>query len=185
MTTPAKPALIDSIDTFYKWVFDKMAILDSTQRFRGIVQAQDWPNVTIDPDGGLYLVVLASNPIPEESRPYQTYYEHFVQWNWIWMGTDIQANQVAANRGDRYRKQAGSFEKLRQCHFPGFAPKLAIEGYDPVTGSGTFTPYSPVEMVKWTPPKLQTRVQDQAGILYGVATLQISAYSTVNPTMNP
>lgn len=185
MSPAFTPAIVDSIDSFYKSVRDAMTALAPSQVFHGIIEAQDWPNIQIDPNGGLYLLVIASNPVPEFSRPYQTYFEHFVQWNWVWMGQDLVAGQVAPNRGDRYRNQMATFELLRQAHFPGFTPKLAITGYDPTTGSGTFTPYSPVEMVKWTAPKLQMREQSQAGIVYGVATLQISAYSTVNPIVNP
>jgi len=185
-TVPANPVMIDSLDSYYNYVAAKINALDpdAFDLLQGLSNAQDWPQTELV-DGGLYLLYLSSMPIEEESTQSQTYYEHFLQWSWAFLGDDIQPNQVAANRGSRYRSDLAVVELLRQAHFPGFSPKLQAV-CDPVTGAVTFVPYSPVEMIKWSKPRLGTKLAiAQSGISYGTAPVEVYAWSTVNPLVNP
>lgn len=178
------PTFIDVLDTFYFAVATNIGVLNPTQTMHGMIGSQDWPQVNIDLNGGLYLLYLTSVVVPEKSKPAQDFYDHFLQWTWAVQGNDIQAANVDANRGDRWRSNVALQELLRQAHFPGFCQKRQIQSYDPTAASGTFTPYSPIEMIYWTAPKLLVKYNKDAGILYGTASLQVSAYSTVNPLVN-
>lgn len=184
-TSPTNPVMQDVLDTFYQHVFANMATLKPSQAMHGLISVQDWPQVNVDLNGGLYLLHLTSSAVAESSKPAQQYIEHFVQWNWIVQGADIAAANVDPNRGSRGRAFVAIQELIRQAHFPGFCLKQSIQGYDQTAASGTFTPYSPIEMIYWTVPRCIVKPDKASGIIYGVATLQVSAYSTTNPLMDP
>jgi hypothetical protein len=185
MTTPANPVMIDVLDTFYQYIAGNIALLNPSQAMHGLISVQDWPEVNLDLNGGLYLLHLTSPPVAAMSKPAQQYLEHFVQWQWVVQGSDIAATNVDPNRGNRGRASFAMQELIRQAHFPGFCTKKSIQGYDPTSASGTFAPYSPIEMIYWTAPRCIAKPDKQSGIIYGVATLQVSAYSTTNPLMDP
>jgi hypothetical protein len=181
---PTNPTMQDVLDTFYKFVSDNITALGVSQPMHGIIAVQDWPPVDLDLNGGLYLLHLTSTPVPEKSKPAQEYIEHFIQWNWAIQGGDIQPANVDSNRGSRWRTHMALQELIRQSHFPGFCLKRSIQGYDATAASGTFTPYSPTEMIYWTAPKCLAKYDKASGLIYGVATLQVSAYSVTNPLVN-
>jgi hypothetical protein len=187
-TVPTNPVMIDVLDTFYSYISTNLATLNPQLtnldfQMCGIVNAQDWPQTELV-DGGLYLLYLSSVPIPEQSTRAQTYFEHYVQWAWVFLGTDIAADQVSMNRGDRYRNDMVIVEALRQAHFPGYCQKQFSQ-CDSTTGAVTFTSYSPVEMIHWGMPRLGTKMANaQSGILYGTAPLEVYGFSTVNPLLN-
>lgn len=185
-SVPANPAMIDVLDTFYLFVATNLAKLTIPSSVaitcQGVVNAQDWPQTEIV-EGGLYLLYLTSVPIEENGTRAQTYYEHYVQWAWVFLGTDLASNQVGANRGDRYRNDLAVVEALRQAHFPGFCPKQ-FSACD-ASGNVTFSAYSPEEMIHWSKPRLGTKMANaQSGVLYGTAPLEVYGWSTVNPLMN-
>jgi hypothetical protein len=187
-SVPANPVMIDVIDTFYSQIAANIAKLSpaTTQAItlQGICNSADWPQIELV-DGGLYLLYLTSVELPEQSTRSQTYFEHYLQWAWVFLGTDLAANQVGANRGDRYRNNMAMVEMLRQAHFPGFCPKQFSQ-LNQETGEVTFTAYTPVEMISWGMPRLGTKMANaQSGVLYGTAPLEVYGFSTVNPLMNP
>jgi hypothetical protein len=182
-TVPANPTFVDVLDTFYAKIAANIALLNPARVLCGMVNAQDWPQIELV-DGGVYLLYLTSVELPAQSTKSQTYFEHYMQWSWTFLGDDLQATQVGMNRGDRYRNNMAVVEELRQAHFPGFCAKQ-FSRCDPDTGVVTFTPYSPSEMISWSMPKLGTKMANaQSGILYGTAPVEVYGYSTVNPAMN-
>lgn len=182
-TVPVNPVMIDVLDSFYGYIVTQMQKLNPARQFKGIVNAQDWPQAEITEES-LYLLYLTSVPLQENSTRAQTYYEHFVQWAWIIIGNDLQGTQVGLNRGNRYRDSMAIEEELRQVHFPGFAPKQFVT-VDLSTGVVTYTPYSPVEMIHWSEPKLGVKMANtQSGLLYGTSPLQVYGWSGVNPLLN-
>ncbi len=145
---------------------------------KGIALAQDWPQLQIV-DGALYLLYLTSVPIGgTKSFPL---YKHFMQWVWLLLGTDIQANQQAANRGDRYRTHLAIQEDLKQVSYPGFAWKM-VATEDPDTGVVTFTQTNPMELVQWSDLKMPTKFNIKAGAIYGTAAVEIQGYDATLPT---
>jgi hypothetical protein len=183
MTVPANPSFGDVLDTYYVYIAGQLGKLNPARKPCGMVNAQDWPQVEIV-DGGLYLLYLTSVELLSQGTKSQTYFEHYVQWAWMFLGNDLSASQIGMNRGDRYRSNLAVVEELRQAHFPGYCPKQFSQ-CDVHTGVVTLTPYSPVEMISWGMPKLGTRMDNaKSGVLYGTASLEVYGYSTVNPLMN-
>ena len=173
----------DVLDSYYAYISDAYTTLNPSRILAGMVNAQDWPQVEIQ-EGALYLLYLTSVEVPEMGSRSQAYFEHYLQWSWVYLGTDIQAGQVGANRSDRFRSSMAIVEELRQVSFPGFCPKQQI-AIDPVTGTPTFTPYNPVEMLHWSTPRLGTKLANaQSGISYSTAPFEVYGWSSVNPLVN-
>lgn len=188
MSSPANPAMIDVLDTFYLYVTTNLAkfnlgSLTPPVSLQGIVNAQDWPQREIV-DGGLYLLYLQSVAVEEDSTRSQTYFEHFMQWAWVVIGTDLSSNQVGFNRGNRYRADMAIEEALRQSHFPKFCPKRFLSA-DGVSGVVTSTLYSPVEMIHWSMPRFGIKLNNpQSGVAYGAAPVEVYGWSTVSTLVN-
>lgn len=182
-TVPANPQLVDVLDTFYNYVRNQYQKVNAARPLFGFVNAQDWPQVELQ-DGTLYLLYLNSVPVEEDSTRAQIYYEHYVQWAWVWLGDDLAANQVGLNRGSRYRDDMTIKEELRQTHFPGFCVKQ-FSSCDPATGQVTFTPYSSGETIQWSMPRMGTKLaMAQSGISYGSAAFEIYGWSSVGAAVN-
>lgn len=183
MSIPANPSMGDTLDTYYAYIVAQYQRINPSRQLLGMVNAQDWPQAELV-DGGLYCLYLSSVPVPEQSTRAQTYYEHYMQWAWVFIGNDLQANQVGLNRSDRYRDDLAVIEELRQVHFPGFCPKqqLVVDG---TTGNVTYVPYVPDETITWGEPRLGTKLaMAQSGISYGTAPLEVYSWSSVNPLVN-
>jgi hypothetical protein len=172
--------MIAAIDSYYAYVVQQMAIVDSAQKFGGLISARDWPQ-TQPIDSALYLLFL--NAVPVGGTESQIKYQYFCQWNWLLIGNDIAANQQASNRGDRWRSSMKIAGNLRQANYPGFCQKTAFA----VDAQGNFTatpvtssvPYSQYEGVYWTKLKFIPRQDEKAGLIYGAASLQLYAYDDV------
>ena len=164
-----------------------MAIVDSSQKMSGYVNARDWPLTPPDTTGGLYLLYLRAIQLPKGTES-QNLFQYFMQWVWIIIGTDIQANQQAENRGDRFRSSMKVEQNLRQAHFPGFTQKkqfsVSTQGVLSSTGVQSIYPPSNIESVWWTRPKFMPR-QDNAksGLIYGAAAVELFAFEDVNPAV--
>lgn len=172
-------ALVSSIDTYYAWVAKQLQTVDSSlvSSLKGVVLAQDWPQLQID-DGEIYLLYLNSAPIGgTKAFPL---YKHFLQWGWILLGDDIQPDQVAANRGDRYRKHMTIQESLKQASYPGFAWK--VDASADAQGNVTLQPVDPIEMVQWTNLKMPTKWNQKAGVIYGYAAVEVDGYDATLPS---
>lgn len=175
--------LIDAIDSYYIYISQQMAIVAPSQKLCGFISARDWPLTPPDTTGGLYLLYLRSIQLPKGTES-QNLFQYFMQWVWIVIGTDIQANQQAENRGDRFRSSMNVESNLRQAHYPGFTQKkafsVATQGALSSTGVQSVYPPSSIEMVTWTRPKFMPR-QDNAksGLIYGAAAVELFAYDDI------
>lgn len=176
--------MISALDSYFHHVKTQMAIVAPLQRFGGAIMARDWP---LDPPipGALYLLYLTSVPTPLGTQA-QNHFEYFCQWVWILIGTDIQATQQAANRGDRYRGNLQIAENLRQANYPGYTQKLQVTNVDQQTGAVTYAPVtslypaSDLEMITWTKPRFMPKQDEKSGLIYGAAAVQVSAFDDVN-----
>jgi len=188
MSVPVYPSFVDVTDTFYNYVSQKLAAqtipTSVPVKMMGLINAADWPQAEVV-EGGIYLLYLTSVPIEEDGSRAQTYYEHYMQWAWLFLGNDLTSGQVGRIRGSRHRDDMAVVEAMRQAHFPGFCSKQ-FSTCDPGTGVVTFAPYNPQEMIHWSFPRLGTKIASaQSGVLYGTAPLEVYAWSTVNPVVNP
>jgi hypothetical protein len=170
-------AFIDSIDTYYSWVLQQMQTVDSSlvPSFKGNALASDWPQEQIN-DGDIWLLYLTTVPIGgTKAAPL---YNHFLQWTWMLLGNDIQAQNIEANRGSRYRDHLAIQEALRQANYPGFAQKASVT-VNMQTGAGTFAQSNPEEMIRWTELKMPSKLPTGKGVLYGVAAVEVQAYDVI------
>lgn len=171
-------AFLDSIDTYFAWVYQQMLTVNAgfAASMKGSALASDWPQVQIN-DGDIWLLYLTTVPIAGGTKS-SPLYNHFLQWVWIFLGDDIQGQNIEANRGDRYRKHVTLQEAFRQANYPGFAQKAASTP-NLQTGAVAFTQSSPEEMIRWTELKMPTKLPIGKGILYGVAAVEVQAYDTI------
>lgn len=171
-------AFADEIETYYFHVSANMAVLNSSQKFGGISDARDWPQVKIK-EGYLYLLIVGISPTQQGTRanPGNRY---TLQWNWIVIGTDIQAGQVSANRGDKYRTNIGIQQSLASASYPGFAQ---VNSYTQDSGSPSnliATPIDPEGWVRWSRPDFRgTNDFKRSGVLNGIASLNLYFESDV------
>ena len=174
-------ALIDGVDSYYSAIVAQMAVIDPSQVFNGYAQATDWPGTPPNVTGGLYLLVLTSLPIGGTEA--QILYRHACQWVWIIIGTDIQANEQAANRGDRFRQNFVIESNLRQANYPGFCQKKTYsadsEGNVTSQPVQSVYPVSNVESVWWSRPRFMPKQDQSSGLVYGAAAVDVFAYDDV------
>jgi hypothetical protein len=186
------PTLISSIDAYFAWVKQQLLTLNASvvingasvaQPIGGVVPARDWPQTPID-EGALYLVVLDDNPVGGTKS--QRGYAQYLQWCWMLIGQDIQAGQVSANRGDRYRQAMQIEENLRQANYPGFCQKqdLSCDSQGNLTfiPSISTVPPSGYEPLYWSELTFKGHTDSQAsGLIYGAAAVELYSWSDVNP----
>lgn len=174
-------ALVASIDTYYAWVKKQMQLVNPARvaRFKGVALAQDWPQLEVQ-DGDIWLLYL--NSVKVGGTKAVPLYKHFLQWAWLLIGNDIQADQVAANRA-KFRDHAALQEELKQCNYPGFAWKVLLT-VDQLSGAATLTQVDPVEMVRWTDLTMPTKFNQTAGVVYGYAAVEVDAYDATLPAVD-
>lgn len=185
--------IISIIDSYYQFVSQQMVAINAQinvngaliqQPMCGYVQARDWPQ-TPQVEGGLYLLIL-STPLGGglKSRA-QEQVEVVCQWQWLLVGTDITAIQLAQNRGDRFRTNFQITENLRQANYPRFCRKqdysVTPTGVLQSIPSTSVYPVSPIESVTWTPLRFMPHTDSQiSGLTFGVAALELYGFSDVN-----
>lgn len=178
--------LVSTLDTYYNQVVTQMQNVSPTQAFGGITNARDWPLTPLI-FGALYLLVGAK--LATGGTDAQVLYEYQCQWTWLLVGTDIQANQVAENRGDRYRTNAAIEDNLRQANFPRWCNKQsasvnASTGAVTFTGVSSVTPSSSTEQIYWTKINFATRFDNEkSGVVYGVGAVKIYGYDDTLPNL--
>lgn len=188
-------SFISPIDTYYTFVTQQMATLKATafingslvpQPFGGITNARDWPKTPVL-EGALYLLVLPAVQPYDIAMASQTQvgYKYFCQWVWLLYGTDIQANQITQNRGDRYRAEMSIQENLTNANYPGYARKkdFSADNNGNVTAvlSSSVVPTNPLEMVTWTKLRFMPRPDEASGVVYGAASVEILGYHDISP----
>lgn len=173
--------LIDSVDSYYMTIQRQMAIISPGQLFAGVIQARDFP-MTPPLQNALYLLVISAQPIGGTES--QNLYEILCQWTWLSIGTDIQPNQQAANRGDRYRASMAIVNSLRNANFPSYCAKSTISSVD-AEGDLTVTPINGpavggAESIWWSKLSFQPKQDNpKSGIVYGAASVRIYCYDDV------
>lgn len=179
--------MIDVLDSYYNYIATQMAIVGPTQTLRGYIAARDWPLTPPDLKGGLYLLYLSAVQLPKGTES-QNLFEYVCQWIWITLGTDIQAGQLAENRGDRFRSDLQTAENLRQASYPGFCRKQAFSANSQGVVSSipviSTVPLSSVESVWWSRPKFMPRADNmRSGLIYGAAAVSVFGYDDVLPVV--
>jgi hypothetical protein len=178
--------VIEAIDTYYDYVARQMATAATSQAMCGYIAAQDWP-LTAPVEGGLYLLYLTSVPVAGGES--QILYQHQLQWVWLLIGTDIKINQVAENRGDRYRTNIMIMQNLRQANYPSFCPKKTFTvnsqtGVITGVGFGQQPGIGGADSVWWSKLRFMPKQDnDRSGLIYGAAALQLYAYDDVLPSV--
>lgn len=168
----------NEIETYYFHVAGNMATLNPSQKFGGISDARDWPQVKVR-ENYLYLLVVGVSPTQQGTRanPGNRY---TLQWNWIVIGSDIQPGHVSANRGDKYRTNLTIQQNLTNASYPGFA---LVNAYtqDPTTPANLIvTPVSPQGWARWSRPDFRgTNDFKRSGVLNGIASLNLYFESDV------
>ena len=176
--------IISSIDSYYAFVVKQMAQVNSSRvaSMLGMAESQDWPQLEIV-DGGIYLLHVGSTPMQSrQSTEMFTLFEHAVQWVWILLGSDIQAADQAANRGDRYRSSLAIFEDLHHASYPGFCCKGEVTV--DAQGNVSMPITNPLEMVRWTGLRLRKTQKIESGALYGVVATEIIGYEQMTPAVD-
>jgi hypothetical protein len=177
-------ALLDVVDSYFLQVQAQMQLIDPSQMFGSVIQARDWP-MTPPLEGALYLLFV--NAVALGGSESQNYYELLCQWNWLLIGSDIQGNQVTANRGDRYRKSMKIQDNLRQANYPSFCAKKNYT-VNPGTGAllGSYVIQNgvpndvPWESLHWSKLTFMPRQDNpKSGFVYGAASLRIYCWDDV------
>lgn len=182
--------LISALDSYYTYVQYQLQVLGATvvingstvaQPFGGIANARDWPQ-TKPIEGALYLLFLNAMPTREKSQA-QVEYEYFLQWVWIIIGADIGSAQLEQSRANRYRTNLQIMENLRQGNYPGFARKQDFSsdavGNVSVVNSASGYPVSDWESIRWSNIRFMPKSDNQSGLVYGAAAVELYAYSDV------
>lgn len=178
--------LIDAVDSYFMYVSQQIKTIDLSQTVAGLINARDWPQTPLL-DGALYCLYLRAVPIGGTEQ--QTLFQFFLQWNWIILGTDIQAKQQAQNRGDRYRRSLKIQSTLRSANYPSFTQKMSysVDADGLITGipgkliatpsAQASIPATNYEGIWWSKLRFNPRVDSaKSGVEYGSATMELYAY---------
>lgn len=164
-------AFVDGIDSHYQAVRARLGP-NPTYPVKGFLQAMDWPPKPIT-NNAFYLLDLGDKPIGKQMYSATVPVKfHFVQWNWVIVGTDLQSGQRADNRGDRFRVGQAMKDALTQALYPNFTEKKTWT----LDGSGTWvgTSLVPPEYVTWNPVEFMPKpTNKESGVIYGAAALRI------------
>jgi hypothetical protein len=173
--------ILDLCDSYYLQIQKQMKIINPGQMFGGVIQSRDWP-ASPPLASTLYLLFLSSQAIGGSES--QNLFELTLQWSWVTIGTDIQPNQQAANRGDRYRTSLMIMSNLRSANYPSYCPKRTIAGVD-AEGDLTVNSINQLavggaESIWWSKLTMMPK-QDNAksGFVYGAASVRVYGWDDV------
>lgn len=147
--------------------------MNAARKVHGIIDAAEWPPDKVDMEA-FYCLFLSATP--GKGTPASPLYTYKMQWVWLITGTDIQASQQQANRGDRYRTHLVMCEELRQGLYPNFGEKLVFS-VDIDTGSLKSQSLDPQEYLWWSPGIFRHRVDDKSGLLYGFVDVSMNSWT--------
>jgi Tol biopolymer transport system component len=166
--------LIDSIDSFYQYVRQRVQTVNPTRTVAGFLIAQDWPppNVKLE---AFYLISHGENPIGRQGfSPQIPIVSHMLEWQWIVLGQDVVAGQVGPNRGLRFRTHFQMKDELRQALSPYFCQKqtwAAVQNGAQITWTGT--PVQPPEWIGWAPPEYREKLDRDSGKVEGSVAVRL------------
>lgn len=180
-TDPVPANIIDPVDSYYSWVKTQLGVYAPGQLLAGMANAQDWPQVPVMEEAPMLLFL---NATPVGGTESQIMYQSLCQWVWLIIGTNIPASQQAANRGDRYRKDAQIRQNLRQANYPGFCPRLSYSADTDgnlitATIEQPVTPDSSGESIWWSRLQFMPKMDIKSGVVYGAASVRIYSYEDV------
>ena len=167
---------IDTIDSHYQYVKQRILALNQNRVFGGIVEARDWPYKEAS-DQAFYLAIDRAAPSRNVASWHSPLYTFEIQWVWIILGTDLSPTVQAANRGDRYRISFAMQEEILQGLWPGFCEKQKWAAGSGDVASVSGTPYVPSEKVWWRRPTFSEKIDRNTGILFGYGAIQLSAFA--------
>jgi hypothetical protein len=168
--------VIKSLDSYWTTIVNRMATVDSTQRFGGFIDSRDWP-MTAPIEGALYLLFLQAVPVGGTES--QIFYQYICQWSWLLIGENISATEQESNRGNRRRENMKIIDNLRQANYPSWCEK---KSYTANTQTGVISSASvrDGESLWWSRLRFIPRADnDKSGLIYGVATFQLYSYDDV------
>lgn len=180
-STSPSCSMVDWADSHYQYVKQRVLAINPNRVFSGIVQSRSWPIEQAVPES-FYLLLGNNSPLRGENSWSAPGYSEKVQWAWQIIGTDIPANALMQNRGDRYRTNFTMVQELLQGMAFGFCEKLQYSVSD-VNGSPVLvvTSYVPKESIWWKKPVFTDRFDRTSGILFGYAASEVTGYSPTIP----
>ena len=170
--------MLDAVDSYFQYVAERMATINPDRQMVGVVDAMDWPPKNVDLIlSGFYLMTLGQRPLTSKSfwSAAIPVVSHTLQWTWIIAGSDLTSGRVGRSRGDRYRTNMTMREELLKATYPWWTEKKewSVVGNTPSGLALDSESLSPVEFVWWTPPTFLNRMDREAGVIYGAATVQL------------
>lgn len=182
MTATFTPGLADAVDSYFKHVEGRIAVINANRQVISIADAADWPPQQVI-FNAFYLVVLGLVPVSGLRSQAVPTYVHSVQWTWLIKGTDLQSGLRGNNRGDRYRISMLMRDEIRQASFPGYTQKKtwAVDNtVDPPALDSQAC--DPKESIFWSQPQYTKRTAPDSGALYDLATVQITDFTNTIST---
>jgi hypothetical protein len=144
----------------------------------GVIDAMDWPpkNVVLE---AFYLLLLGARGLSTKSMwsSANPTYVHTLQWTWIIAGSDLTKGTIGRSRGDRYRKNMVMRDELVVAtQTAWWTEKLnwTLVGNTPSGVALKSTSTDPKEFIWWTPFTFLNRMDREAGLVYGAATVQVT-----------
>lgn len=170
--------MLAAIDSYFEFMQAGIQLANPGRKIIGISDAMDWPpkNIIFE---AFYLLVIGQRGLSNKSFASSAIpvIVHTLQWVWLVAGSDLTQGKIGRSRGDRYRTNIMMREELlKATQSFWFTEKLAwsIKGNTPSGIALESSPKSPVEFVWWTPLTFLNRVDREAGVIYGAATVQIT-----------
>jgi hypothetical protein len=179
-TFVATPQLVDTLDSYYQYVKNRVLQVNPDRVFGGIAQARDWPmkEALLDTP---YLLDLSDTAVPfgKSVSNYQPSILYRVQWAWLVQGDNIQQNTQAANRGDKYRINMKMKQEIITGHYPGFCEKMQYFVTDDGSGNPvlSFMEYNPPEFIRFSQPRFSDKQDQNSGILFCSGAVSVSAFA--------
>lgn len=161
-----------ALDSYFKAVEARMAVINPDREVVGMVSAQDWPGQDVKFEA-FYCLSLTTSPLGRQAySPASLFYVSHVQWVWMIMGTDVQQGIRGRNRGDRYRTNRLMEAELLKALYPYFAPKAHWS----IDANGTLvsTPSDPEDNIWWTPPVFVQKSDKDSGLVYSSAASMVT-----------
>lgn len=168
---------VDTLDTHWLYVSQRIQAQFPTIQFGGIVEARDWPFQQAI-DQALYLVTGDARTGKNVNSWQGSLLTYSARWSWPILGTNLPQGVQAANRGDRYRIAAMFRSAIQYGLYPGFTQKQQYGVVDNGAGVPVIavtTPYA-YENVWWSKADFAEKIDTTTGIIYGVAAVAISAF---------
>lgn len=179
-TFVAVPQLVDTLDSYYYYVKNRVLQVNPSRNFGGIVQARDWPMKEAKLDTPYLLDSMDSLvPFGKSVSQYQPNVNYRVQWVWMIQGDNIPQNAQAANRGNKYRVNMQMKQEVIVGCFPGFCEKLQYSVQDDGTGQAeqAFMEYNPPEFIRFSQPRFVDKIDRTSGILFCSGAVGVSAFA--------